>query len=56
VPVRYTVKEGALYVTALEWPGVRQVVCTELSLPKTADLWYPFTATVKVTNPASTTG
>jgi alpha-L-fucosidase len=116
VPVRYTVKDDALYVTALEWPGerltlsgglpldsatavtllgsdgerlrwrregdavaitmprqgaaatpsrhaytfkivtpgVRQVLRTSVELPKAADLGYPFTARVKVTNPAST--
>jgi alpha-L-fucosidase len=112
VPVRYTVKDGALYATALEWPGerltlsgdlpldqsstitllgsdggalawrrqgdtvavdmpaaapsehaytfkiatpgVRQVIRTELELPKAADLGYPFTARVTVTNPAGT--
>jgi alpha-L-fucosidase len=116
VPVRYTVKDGALYVTALEWPGeqltlsgdlptdsataisllgsdggglrwrregdavtitmpgqgaaatssrhaytlkivtpgVRQLIRTQLELPKAADLGVPFTASVTVTNPAST--
>ncbi|TDE08084.1 alpha-L-fucosidase [Jiangella asiatica] len=32
VPVRYTVKDGALYVTALEWPGEELVLSGDLPL------------------------
>src|SRR5919108_97711 len=32
VPVRYTVKDGALYATALEWPGSRLTLSGDLPL------------------------
>src|SRR5919108_16269 len=38
VPVRYTVKDGALYATALEWPGERLTLSGDLPLDQSSTI------------------